>query len=89
MSEQEPDFGKYGDFLEDSVKHILKHKPAAIGFIGILPNGQFIGSYYMTSINDKIQMAGNIMLDASMDMIRANAGEIREILESASEDESN
>ena len=85
--EQTPDFGEYGDFLEDSVKYILEHKPASIGIVGILPDGQTIGAYYKSSIADKIQMAGNIALDIVMDTIEANAGVIREILENAPTDE--
>ncbi len=86
IDEQTPDFGEYGDFLEDSVKHILKHKPASIGIIGILPNGRTIDAYYKSTIADKIQMAGNIALDIMMDTIEANAGIIREILENAPEE---
>ena len=87
MDEQEPDFGEYGAFLEDSVKHILKYKPAAIGFIGILPDGRTIGAYYQAGIAEKIQMAGVIMIDVDLDVIKKHAGAIREILDNARGDE--
>ena len=77
------DFGKYGPFLEDCVKHILKHKPAAIVMGGVLDNGQYIGAYYNTSIADKFNMLGNIGLDIFMDFVRENAPEIKAILDAA------
>lgn len=80
--EDEVGFGPYGPFLEDSVKHILKHKPAAIGVCGVLADG-FIGAYYEASIADKMSMAGNILLDIFMDFIKGNTTEIKAILDSA------
>lgn len=82
-----PDFGRHGEFLEESVRHILKHDPDALSFVGILPSGEFIGGYNNASINDKILMAGNILIDVIMDVIQNNAPEIRDMLESADEEE--
>lgn len=79
------DFGRHGEFLEESVRHILKHDPEALAFMGVLQDGKFIGAYNQTSVNDKLLMAGNILIDVFMDFIRNNALEIREILESAEE----
>lgn len=83
--EAPPDFGRHGEFLEDAVRHIVKHDPDALAFMGILPNGEFIGAYNRTSINDKILMAGNILIDALLDVIADNALEICDILENAEE----
>ncbi len=54
--------------------------------MGILPDGNFIGAYNNASINDMIQIAGNILIDAIMDYIRHNALGIRDILESADDE---
>lgn len=80
-----PDFGRHGEFLEESVRHILKHDPESLAYMGVLKGGEFIGAYNRASINDKILMAGNILIDVIMDVIRNNAPEIRDILESAEE----
>lgn len=87
MSENQPptDFGRHGEFLEESVKHILKYDPEALAYMGVLNDGKFVGAYNNASINDKILMAGNILIDVIMDVIRNNAPEIRDILESAEE----
>ena len=79
------DFGRHGEFLENAVRHILKHDPDALAFMGILPNGEFIGAYNNTSINDKLLMAGNILIDVVLDVIQDNAPEIRDMLENAEE----
>lgn len=79
------DFGRHGAFLEESVKHILKHDPEALAFMGVLKDGEYIGAYDRTSVNDKLLMAGNILIDVIMDVIRNNAVEIGDILDSAEE----
>lgn len=79
------DFGRHGAFLEESVKHILKHDPEALAFMGVLKDGKYIGAYDRTSVNDKLLMAGNILIDVIMDVIRNNAVEIKDILDSAEE----
>lgn len=79
------DFGRHGEFLEKSVRHILKHNPESIAFVGVLKDGSYIGAYNNASMNDKCLMAGNILIDVIMDIIRHNAPEIRDILESAEE----
>lgn len=76
QKDADPVFGSYGAFLEDSVKHVLKHKPHAIGICGILDDGQTIGAYYQANASDKLQMAGIIQYDAIIDVIRENAKEI-------------
>ncbi len=83
--ETPPDFGRHGAFLEEAVGHIVKHDPDALAFMGIMPNGEFMGAYNQTSINDKLLMAGNILIDAFLDVIQDNALEIRDILENAEE----
>lgn len=75
------DFGDYGEFLEDSVMHILKYAPVAIGISGLLEDGRTIGSYYQAGVHDKLLMAGSILEDVILDVIRANAHEIKEVLE--------
>ena len=87
MSENQPpkDFGRHGEFLEESVKHVLKHDPEALAYLGVLKDGKFIGAYTRASVNDKLLMAGNIMIAVIMDTIRNNAQEIRDILESVEE----
>lgn len=80
-----PDFGRHGKFLEESVRHVIKHDPDVLAFMGILPNWEFIGAYNNASANDKLLMAGNILIDVFMDFVRENAPEIRDILESAEE----
>lgn len=79
------DFGRHGEFLEEAVKHILKYDPESLAFMGVLKDGDFIGSYNLTSVNDKLLMAGNILIDVIMDTIRNNAVEIRDILDSVEE----
>lgn len=83
--ERQVDFGKHGEFLEETVKYIVECAPDALAFGGILPDGNFIGAYSQTSMNDKFIIAGNILLDCFRGFIRANAAEIRDILENADE----
>ena len=80
-------FGRHGEFLEESVKHILKHDPESLAFMGILNGGEYIGAYHRASINDKLLMAGNILIDVIMDVIRNNAIEIQSILEETQREE--
>lgn len=83
--EQQIDFGKHGEFLEGILQCIVETNPDAVAFGGVLPDGNFIGGYNQTSMNDKFIIAGNILLDAFKGFIRANAADIRDILENADE----
>ena len=83
---KQPDFGPYGPFLEDSVKHILKHKPVSVSMGGITEQGQFIGSYFHAGINDKLLMAGSLLYDAVLDIIRENAKEIKGYLDEVADE---
>ncbi len=42
MSKQ--DFGRHGEFLEESVKHILKYDPESLAYMGVLKSGEFSGT---------------------------------------------
>lgn len=84
--QEQIDFDKHGEFLEEALKYIMECDPDAVAFGGILPDGNFIGAYNQTSMNDKFIIAGNIILDCFRGFIRANAAEIRDILENAEDD---
>lgn len=73
----------YAEWLEDLIKSIMELKPEKIGVCCLLPDGGTLTSYFGDMYHtDKAIMGYTISLDATMDVVTANA---RVILEAADE----
>ena len=77
---------KYAEWLEEFIGYIMEHKPEKIGVCAILPDGGTLTSYFGEVYHtDKAVMGYSISLDATMDVINANAKDIMEAAEEEQE----
>lgn len=73
---------KYAEWLEEFIGYIMEHQPEKIGVCAILPDGGTLTSYFGGVYHtDKAVMGYSISLDATMDVISANAKEIMDAAE--------
>ena len=88
MSVEKMDFESkaWAPWLEDCIKGLFDADVKCIGMVAIMEDGVAQTAYYHARINEKAEMKEHINSDIFMDIIRGNAGLIREILEGA-EDE--
>ena len=79
---------QYAEWLEELIGYIMEHKPEKIGVCALLPDGGTLTSYFGECFHtDKAVMGYTISLDATMDVINANAKEILEAAEEQDGDE--
>lgn len=76
----------WAPWLEDCIKRLFDADVKCIGMVAIREDGVAQTAYYHASLMDKAAMKEHINTDIFMDIIKANDGIIREILEAA-EDE--
>lgn len=75
----------YAGWLEEFIKTLLELKPTKIGVAAIIPDGDVLTGYYGDCTHvDKAVMGYHINLDATMDVVAANA---KEIVDEAQEQE--
>lgn len=75
----------YAEWLEEFIQNIMELKPEKIGVCALLPDGCTLTSYFGDCYHtDKAVMGYTINLDATMDVINANA---KEIIEAAEEEQ--
>ena len=88
MSVEKMDFESkdWAPWLENCIKGLFDEDVKCIGMVAITRDGVAQTAYYNASLMDKAAMKEHINTDIFMDIIKANAGIIREILEAA-EDE--
>ena len=80
---------KYAEWLEEFIGCIMEHKPEKIGVCAMLPDGGTLTSYFGGCFHtDKAVMGYTMSLDATMDVINANAKDIVEAAEEQDGDES-
>ena len=73
---------EYAEWLEEFIKHIIELKPEKIGVCALLPDGCTLTSYFGDCYHtDKALMGYTINLDATMDVISANAKDLIEAAE--------
>ena len=75
----------YAEWLEDLIKNIMEHQPEKIGVCYFLPDGGTLTSYFGGCYHmDKALMGYTMNLDATMEVVSANA---KDILEAAEEEQ--
>ena len=62
-------------------------KPVCLCFAATMPDGEVYTGYYNADATDKAVIAHNIQADITMDIIRANAAIIKDMIEHCEEDE--
>ena len=73
---------EYAGWLEEFIGYIMEYKPEKIGVCVLLPDGGTLTSYFGECYHtDKAVMGYTISLDATMDVINANAKNIVEAAE--------
>lgn len=76
----------YAGWLEELIRTLLELKPDKIAAVAITPEGDVLTSYYGGCTHvDKAVMGYHMNLDATMDVVQANAGDIS--LEAEEEEE--
>ena len=77
----------YAEWLEEFIKTIVDLRPTKIGVCAILPDGCSLTGYYGgCGHQDKAIMGYQMQLDATMDVVKANAGAILGAAESQEEE---
>lgn len=77
----------YAGWLEELIRMLLEMKPEKIAVAAIATNGEVLTGYYGDCTHvDKATMGYHMNLDATMDVVAANA---REIIRAAEEQEDN
>ena len=80
---------EYAEWLEEFIGYIMEYKPEKIGVCVLLPDGGTLTSYFGGCFHtDKAIMGYTINLDATMDVINANAKDIMEAAEEQEGEES-
>ena len=78
----------YAGWLEELIKTLLELKPDKIGVAAITPDGDVLTGYYGDCTHvDKAVMGYHMNLDATMDVVTANAADIIEAAEEQEEDD--
>lgn len=73
---------KYAEWLEEFIQHVMELEPEKIGVCALLPDGGTLTSYFGECFHtDKAVMGYTISLDATLDVINANAKDIMEAAE--------
>ena len=78
---------EYSAWLEESLKTVLEFKPSSICIVATAEDGTTKTGYYNATGQDKAVFAANILSDVVMDIIKGNAGKIKEILDGDSDEE--
>ena len=78
----------YAGWLEELIKTLLELQPTKIGVAAIIPDGDVLTGYYGDCTHvDKAVMGYHMNLDATMDVVEANAREITQAAEEAEDEE--
>lgn len=76
----------WAPWLESCIKGLFDADVKCIGMVAIREDGVAQTAYYHASLVDKAAMKEHISTDILMDIIKANAGCIREILEAEADE---
>lgn len=71
----------YAAWLEETLKLIYEAKPTAIGIVAATATGETVTGYYNASAQDKAIFAHHIQSEIVLDIIKANAAEIKIMME--------
>lgn len=71
----------YVVWLEESLQLIYKAKPTSIAIAAVTETGETVMGYYNASAQDKAVFAHLIQSDIVLDIIKANAAEVKAMME--------
>lgn len=71
----------YAAWLEQSLKAMMEIKPVSMCIVATGDNGDTLTGYFNADAQDKAVFAHHIQSDVMMDIIRANAAEIKSVLD--------
>ena len=77
----------FAEWLEECIRTLAGAEPTVISIAAILKGGKVYTAYYRASIQDQLILAENIRLDATYEMIKANADTIVSAAEEIQEEE--
>lgn len=77
----------YAKWLEETIRDLVESQPECICVAAIMPDKSVGTAYYECSVQDKAILAHNIQVDITMDVIEANIGEIKQMLDQAGEED--
>ena len=70
----------YAEWLEASLRELVKLNPATIGIITIMPDGSTGTQYYKADNRDRLVMGEALMIDYLEALLRVNADHLRELI---------
>lgn len=79
----------YAEWLEESIKIISDFNPVCLCIAAMSADGGALTGYYNADAADKAAFAHHIQSDVTMDIIWANIGTIKEMMEDSSEEGEN
>lgn len=71
----------YAAWLEEALQALYKSNPSAIAIVAKTEAGNTLTGYYNAAAQDKAVFAHHIQSDIVLDIIRANAAEIKAMME--------
>ena len=75
----------WAEWLENSLRTVMGIEPVCLCIAATKPDGTVFTGYYNADATDKAVFAHNIQSNVTMDIIRANIGEIKDMLEEGDE----
>lgn len=72
---------EYATWLETALQALYKSNPSAIAIVAKTAAGNTLPGYYNADAQDKAVFAHHIQSDIVLDIIRANAAEIKAMME--------
>lgn len=72
---------EYAAWLEKALQALYKSKPLAIAIVAKTEAGNTLTGYYNADARDKAVFAHHIQSDIVLDIIKANAAEIKAMME--------
>ena len=76
----------YAEWLEASLRQLVDLHPRSIGIVTIMPDGTTGTQYYNSDTRDLMIMRESIMIDYFAELMEANAGYLRKLLEGGDEE---
>lgn len=76
----------YAEWLEAVLRQLVDLHPRSIGIVTIMPDGTTGTQYYNYDLRDLTIMREAILIDYLADLLEANAGYVRRLVEGADEE---
>ena len=76
----------YAEWLEESLRELVELNPRTIGIVCIMTDGSTGTQYFNADNRDRTVMCEAIQIDSLVEMVKANADYLRELILEEDED---